>query len=125
MRINKKVQSELINIINVRKKCNLQMTLFIFYRFTTKLVKLTIMLVTGSNSVIVLNKQCLKVRAETAEIAKIFWTFVFHGKWPKNLAFFFVTSIKNIKEPSKTIGREEGCCITRRLQCILNWWIWV
>ena len=36
--------------------------------------------------------------------------------WP----FFFVTSIKNIKEPSKTIGREEGCCITRRLQCILN-----
>ena len=87
MRINKKVQSELINIINVRKKCNLQMTLFIFYRFTTKLVKLTIMLVTGSNSVIVLNKQCLKVRAETPEIAKIFWTFVFYGKWPKNLAF--------------------------------------
>ena len=72
MRINKKVQSELINIINVRKKCNLQMTLFIFYRFTTKLVKFTIMLVTGSNSVIVLNKKCLKVRAETAEIAKIF-----------------------------------------------------
>ena len=56
MRINKKVQSELINIINVRKKFNLQMTLFIFYLFTTKLVKLTIMLVTGSNSVIVLNK---------------------------------------------------------------------
>ena len=72
MWINKKVQSELINIINVRKKSNLQRTLLIFYRFTTKLVKLTIMLVTGSNSVIVLNKQCLKVRAETPEIAKIF-----------------------------------------------------
>ena len=72
MWINKKVQSELINIINVRKKCNLQRTLLIFYRFTTKLVKLTIMLVTGSNSVIVLNKQCLNVRAETPEIAKIF-----------------------------------------------------
>ena len=85
MRINKKVQPELINIINVRKKCNLQIY---FYRFTTKHVKLTIMLVTGFKSVIFLDEQCLKVRAETPEIAKIFWTFVFYGKWPKNLAFF-------------------------------------
>ena len=69
MRINKKVQPELINIINVRKKCHLQIY---FYRFTTKHVKLTIMLVTGFKSVIFLDEQCLKVRAETPEIAKIF-----------------------------------------------------
>ena len=71
MRINKKVQSELINIINVRKKCNLPMTLF-FYRFPTMHVRLTIMLVTGFKSMVVLDEQCLKVRAETPEIAKIF-----------------------------------------------------
>ena len=51
-------------------------------------VRLTIMLVTGFKSMVVLGEQCLKVRAETPEIAKIFWTVVFYGKWPKNLAFF-------------------------------------
>ena len=51
-------------------------------------VRLTIMLVTGFKSMVVLDEQCLKVRAETSEIANTFWTFVFYGKWPKNLAFF-------------------------------------
>ena len=53
MGINKKVQSELSNI-NVRKKVQLANDL-IFYRFTTKHVRLTIMLVTGLESVIVGN----------------------------------------------------------------------
>ena len=53
MGINKKVQSELSNI-NVRKKVQLANDL-IFYRFTTKHVRLTIMLVTGLESVIVRN----------------------------------------------------------------------
>ena len=37
------------------------------------------MLVTGFKSVIVLNEQCLNVWAETPEIAKLFWNFVFYG----------------------------------------------
>ena len=53
MGINKKVQSELSNI-NVRKKVQLANDLT-FYRFTTKHVRLTIMLVTGLESVIVRN----------------------------------------------------------------------
>ena len=53
MGINKKVQSELSNI-NVRKKVQLANDLT-FHRFTTKHVRLTIMLVTGLESVIVRN----------------------------------------------------------------------
>ena len=57
MGINKKVQSELSNI-NVRKKVQLANDL-IFYRFTTKHVRLTIMLVTGLQSVIVRKKNII------------------------------------------------------------------
>ena len=53
MGINKKVQSELSNI-NVRKKVQLAND-DMFYLFTTKHVRLTIMLVTGLESVIVRN----------------------------------------------------------------------
>lgn len=36
-------------------------------------------------------------------------SFTVNGRkmWP----FFFVTSISNVKEPRKTIGREEGCAL--------------
>ena len=75
------------------------MTLF-FTFFTTKRVKLTIMLVTGFKSVIVLDEQCVKVRAETPEITKIFWTFVFYGKWRKNVAFFLCYKYPEYKRTS-------------------------
>ena len=58
------------------------------------------MLLTGFKSVIVLNEQFLKFPAETPEIAKIFClSFMVNGRkmWP----FFFVTSIRNIKERRK------------------------
>ena len=60
-----------LSILTSEKKVQLANDV-IFYLFTTKRVKLTIMLVTGFKSVIVLDEQCVKVRAETPEITKIF-----------------------------------------------------
>ena len=47
--------------------------------FSNRACKAHIMLVTGFKSVIVLNEQCLNVWAETPEIAKLFWNFVFYS----------------------------------------------
>lgn len=60
-----------LSILTSEKKVQLANDV-IFYLFTTKRVNLTIMLVTGFKSVIVLDEQCVKVRAETPEITKIF-----------------------------------------------------
>ena len=60
-----------LSILTSEKKVQLANDV-IFYLFTTKRANLTIMLVTGFKSVIVLDEQCVKVRAETPEITKIF-----------------------------------------------------
>ena len=78
MRINGKVQSELINI-EVRKKKSITGKWRYILPFSNRACKAHIMLVTGFKSVIVLNEQCLNVWAETPEIAKLFWNFVFYS----------------------------------------------
>ena len=88
-----------LSILTSEKKVQLANDV-IFYLFTTKRVNLTIMLVTGFKSVIVLDEQCVKVRAETPEITKIFWTFVFYGKWRKNVAFFLCYKYPEYKRTS-------------------------
>ena len=84
-----------LSILTSDKKVRITGKWRYFLPFSNKACKAHLMLVTGFKSVIVLDEQCLKVWAETPEIAKIFWT-VFYGKWPKTLAFFLLLQVLRI-----------------------------